>query len=191
MVQLMLQRVPRRTIAAVDRAVAELLAPLTESRRAHSVAVGRRMESVVHLLPANLRRDAVIAAYLHDVGYGHPDLGFHPIDGARLLRSLGYSPVVCHMVAFHTAAEVEAEVRGLDAGVFDEFQLSGVAGLEKADDFLWWSDLSTGPNGDDFTVDERLAEISRRYEPGNVVRTAIAKAEPRLRAAAQRASGSM
>ncbi len=149
------------------------------------------MESVVHLLPTSLRGDAVTAAYLHDVGYGHPDLGFHPIDGARLLRSLGYSPVVCHMVAFHTAAEVEAAARGLDAGIFDEFQLSGIAGLEKADDFLWWSDLSTGPNGDDFTVDERLAEISRRYEPGNVVHTAIMKAEPRLRAAAQRASGSM
>ncbi|MFI1465452.1 HD domain-containing protein [Nocardia carnea] len=175
----------------MNPAVTELLAPLTESRRAHSVAVGRRMESVAELLPADLCGDAVLAAYLHDVGYGHPDLGFHPIDGARLLKSLGYSPIVCHMVAFHTAAEVEAAVRGLDAGIFDEFQLSGVAGLGKAEDFLWWSDLSTGPNGEDFTVDERLAEIVRRYEPDSVVHTAITRAEPRLRAAAQRASGSM
>ncbi|NEW25460.1 HD domain-containing protein [Nocardia cyriacigeorgica] len=175
----------------MNRAVAELLAPLAESRRTHSVAVGRRMASVAKLLPGDLRGDAVTAAYLHDVGYGHPDLGFHPIDGARLLRSLGYSPVVCHLVAFHTAAEVEAEVRGLDSAIFDEFQLSGVAGLEKAEDFLWWSDLSTGPNGEDFTVDERLAEILERYEPGDIVHTAITKAEPRLRAAAQRASGSM
>ncbi|MFE3443571.1 HD domain-containing protein [Nocardia sp. NPDC059180] len=175
----------------MNLAVGDLLAPLTESRRAHSLAVGRRMESVAGLLPPDLRGDAVTAAYLHDVGYGHPDLGFHPIDGARLLRSLGYSPVVCHLVAFHTAAEVEAEVRGLDAGIFDEFQLSGVAGLEKAEDFLWWSDLSTGPNGEDFTVDERLDEILRRYEPGNVVHSAITKAEPRLRAVAQRVSGSM
>lgn len=178
-------------MAAVNRAVADLLAPLTESRRAHSVAVGRRMESVEKLLPADLREDAVTAAYLHDVGYRHPDLGFHPIDGARLLRALGYSPVVCHLVAFHTAAEIEAEMRGLDAGVFDEFQLSGVAGLEKAEDFLWWADLSIGPNGEDFTVDERLNEILRRYEPGSVVHTAITKAEPRLRAAAQRATGSI
>lgn len=180
-----------RTIAAVNPAVADLLAPLTESRRAHSVAVGLRMQSIAKLLPGDLRRDAVTAAYLHDVGYAHPDLGFHPVDGARLLRSLGYSPVVCHLVAFHTAAEVEAGVRGLDAGVFDEFRISGVAGLEKVGDFLWWSDLSTGPNGEDFTVDERLAEILRRYEPGSVVHTAITKAEPLLRAAAQRASGSM
>ncbi|MFR9752587.1 HD domain-containing protein [Nocardia sp. 004] len=175
----------------MNQAMAELLAPLTESRRAHSIAVGRRMETVAELLPAELRADAVIAAYLHDVGYGHPDLGFHPIDGARLLQTLGYSRVVCHMVAFHTAAEVEAGVRGLNAAVFDDFRLTGVAELDKADDFLWWSDLSTGPNGQDFTVDERLAEILRRYEPGSIVHTAITQAEPRLRAAAQRASGSM
>lgn len=149
------------------------------------------MESITKLLPADLRGDAVTAAYLHDVGYGHPDLGFHPIDGARLLRSLGYSPVVCHMVAFHTAAEVEAGVRGLGVDIFDEFRLPDVTGLDKAADFLWWSDLSTGPNGEDFTVDERLAEILRRYAPGSAVHTAITKAEPRLRAAAQRVSGSI
>lgn len=180
-----------RTMAAVDDAMAELLKPLTDSRRAHSIAVGRRMESAANLLPDHLRADAVKAAYLHDVGYGHPDLGFHPIDGARLLRSRGYSPVVCHVVAFHTAAEVEAEVRGLDPSVFEEFRLSDVAGLDVVDDFMWWADLSTGPNGEDFTVDQRLREILRRYEPGSIVHTAITQAEPRLRLAVQRASGSM
>ncbi|WP_280215361.1 HD domain-containing protein [Nocardia cyriacigeorgica] len=175
----------------MNQVVADLLAPLTESRRTHSVAVGQRMESIAKLLPADLRGDAVTAAYLHDVGYGHPDLGFHPIDGARLLRSLGYSPVVCHMVAFHTAAEVEAGVRGLGTDIFDEFRLPNRAGLDKAADFLWWADLSTGPNGEDFTVDERLAEILWRYEPGSAVHTAITKAEPRLRAAVQRVSGSI
>ncbi|MGW4330802.1 HD domain-containing protein [Nocardia sp. NPDC004573] len=175
----------------MNEAMADLLSPLTESRRAHSIAVGRRMESVAGLLPTELRADAIMAAYLHDVGYGYPDLGFHPIDGARLLRSLGYSLVVCHLVAFHTAAEVEADVRGLDVGLFEEFRLVGITGLDAADDFMWWADLSTGPNGEDFTVDERLAEILRRYEPGSVVHTAITRAEPRLRMAAQRASGSM
>ncbi len=149
------------------------------------------MESVAELLPEHLRADAVTAAYLHDVGYGHVDTGFHPIDGARLLRSLGYSAVVCHIVAFHTAAVVEADVRGLDPRAFDEFELEGVPGLDLADDFMWWADLSTGPSGQDFTVDERISEILSRYEPGSVVHTAISRAEPRLRAAAQRAAGSM
>ncbi|MBO0856180.1 MAG: HD domain-containing protein [Nocardia sp.] len=175
----------------MNDAVIALLEPLTESRRAHSIAVGQRMASVAEHLPAELRADAVTAAYLHDVGYGHRNLGFHPIDGARLLRSLGYSDVVCHVVAFHTAAEVEASVRGLDAGVFEEFALDGIAGLDMVDDFMWWADLHTGPNGEDFTVDQRLSEILRRYEPGSIVHTAITKAEPRLRRAVQRASGSM
>lgn len=105
----------------MNDAVTELLSALTESRRAHSIAVGQRMEGVAALLPTELRADAITAAYLHDVGYGHPDTGFHPIDGARLLRSQGYSHVVCHMVAFHTAAEVEAEVRGLSRKLLDDF----------------------------------------------------------------------
>ncbi|MFD4404360.1 HD domain-containing protein [Nocardia sp. NPDC058499] len=175
----------------MNEAMADLLAPLTESRRAHSIAVGRRMETVAERLPVELRGDAITAAYLHDVGYGYPNTGFHPIDGAQLLQSLDYSPVVCHMVAFHTAAEVEADVRELDASLFDEFRVTEVAGLDKADDLLWWADLSTGPNGEQFSVDERLAEILERYEPGSVVHTAITRAEPWLRAAAQRASGSM
>jgi hypothetical protein len=172
----------------VNEAIAELLSGLTESRRAHSIAVGQRMSEVSTLLPVELRADAVTAAYLHDVGYGHPELGFHPIDGARLLRSLDYSPLVCHMVAFHTAAEVEARVRGLDAQVFDEYRLIDVVGLELADDLMWWADLSTGPKGEAFTVVQRLDEILTRYEPGSVVHTAISEAAPQLREAVRRAS---
>lgn len=186
-----LREIPGVAWAAVNDAMTELLSALTESRRAHSIAVGRRMEGVAAHLSAELRADAIAAAYLHDVGYGHPDIGFHPIDGARLLRSRGYSQVVCHMVAFHTAAEVEAKVRGLDSELFDDFRLVGIPGLDKANDFLWWSDLSTGPNGEPFTVDRRLEEILERYEPGSVVHTAITQASPQLKTAAQRASGSM
>lgn len=178
-------------MTAVNEAVGELLSPLTEARRAHSLAVGRRMESVVSHLPVELRTDAVTAAYLHDVGYGHPDLGFHPIDGARFLRSRGYSLAVCHMVAFHTAAQTEAAVRGLDEQIFDEFRSAGVEGMHAADDFLWWADLCTGPRGEVFTLDERLSEILQRYEPGSIVYTAITRAEVQLRQAFQRVSGSI
>lgn len=178
-------------MGTVDDAMMKLLAPLTDSRRAHSLAVGRRMESVADQLPEHLRSDAIDAAYLHDIGYGHPVTGFHPIDGARLLRSLGYSAVVCHLVAFHTAAVVEAEVRGIDLAAFDEFRLDGVADLDRADDFMWWADLSTGPSGESFSVDERINEILTRYEPGSIVHTAISRSAPLLRAAVQRVSGSM
>ncbi|MDR7166916.1 putative nucleotidyltransferase with HDIG domain [Nocardia kruczakiae] len=175
----------------MDDAMLMLLDPLTEARRAHSIAVGRRMESLAGRLPSVLRADAIAAAYLHDVGYGHPDVGFHPVDGARLLRSRGYSAVVCHIVAFHTAAEVEADVRGLEPSMFEPFALHDVPGLRIADDLMWWADLSVGPNGETMTVDQRLSEILSRYEAGSVVHTAITRAEPLLREAVQRVSGSM
>ncbi|MFC9436747.1 HD domain-containing protein [Nocardia sp. NPDC057030] len=175
----------------MDAAITELLTPLTESRRAHSIAVGRRMESVAHLLPEELRQEAITAAYLHDVGYGHPETRFHPIDGANLLQSLGYSSVVCHVVAFHSASVIEADVRGFDLGVFDRFKVVDVPGIDMVDAFMWWADMTTGPNGETFTVDERLDEILRRYEPGSIVHTAISRAAPLIRSVVQRASGSM
>ncbi|WP_433196667.1 HD domain-containing protein [Nocardia sp. CA-107356] len=175
----------------MDAAIDELLASLTESRRVHSLAVGRRLESVAHMLPEHLRQDAITAAYLHDVGYGYPVTGFHPIDGANFLESLGYSPVVCHAVAFHSASVVEADVRGLDLAAFDRFKATNVDALDTVDAFVWWADMTTGPNGELLTVDERLDEILSRYEPGSTVHTAISRAEPLIRTMVQRASGSM
>ncbi|HKS48009.1 MAG TPA: HD domain-containing protein [Amycolatopsis sp.] len=60
----------------------------------------------------------VAVGVLHDVGYA-PDLvdtGFHPIDGARYLRSVGASERLVHLVAHHSCAAAEAELRGLSAG---------------------------------------------------------------------------
>ncbi|MCU1641194.1 MAG: hypothetical protein JWN03_1469 [Nocardia sp.] len=175
----------------MDAAIADLLAPLTDSRRAHTIEVGRKVEQVAGLVPASLREEAIIAAQLHDVGYGHPVTGFHPIDGARLLKARGYSPVVCHLVAFHSAAIVEAEVRKIDLSAFNEFFIDDVPGIDVAGDFVWWADMTTGPTGETLTVDERLADIRVRYSEGSIVRTAIDLSEPLLRGAVQRASGSM
>lgn len=166
----------------------ELLAPLTDSRRAHTIAVGRKVERIAELIPEHLRDETVTAAYLHDVGYGYPVLGFHPVDGARLLAERGYSTTTCHLVAFHSASTVEAEVRGIAPDVFDPFALEGISGLDGANDFVWWADMSTGPTGQPVTIDQRLADIRVRYEAGSIVRTAIDRAEPLLRAAVRRVS---
>lgn len=172
--------------------MAELLAPLTDSRRAHTVEVGRKVEQVAHLVPESLRAEVVTAAYLHDVGYGYPTSGFHPLDGAELLEARGYSHTVCHLVAFHSASTVEADVRGIDPKALDQFaMLDEVPGIDIANDLVWWADMTTGPTGETLTLDERLADIRVRYPEGTLVRTAIDRAEPLLRGAVQRASGSM
>ncbi|MFE3796956.1 HD domain-containing protein [Nocardia tengchongensis] len=176
----------------MDAATAELLVPLTDSRRAHTIAVGRKVERVAHLVPELLRAEVVTAAYLHDVGYGYPATGFHPLDGAELLAARGYSSTVCHLVAFHSASTVEADVRGIPQETLDQFTMStDVPGLDIASDLVWWADMTTGPTGETLTLDERLADIRVRYPEGTLVRTAIDRAEPLLRGAVQRASGSM
>ena len=167
-----------------------LLSALTEQRRAHSLGVGRKAELAQQLAPTHLREAVVTAAYLHDVGYGHVETGFHPIDGAMLLEELGYAPEVCHLVAYHSASVVEAHVRGLDPRIFDRFTVVN-DGLDTALDVLWWADMTTGPTGESLTVDERLAEIRSRYGPDDLVTTSIDRAEPLLVAAVHRVEGSM
>src|SRR4051794_3742051 len=52
----------------------------------------------------------VSAAWLHDVGYA-PEVfvtGFHPLDGARHLRSLRFRGPVPELVAHHSCARFEA-----------------------------------------------------------------------------------
>lgn len=180
-----------RRIASVNSEITDLLSPLTESRRAHSIEVGRKVQSVAEFLPEHLRDAATTSAYLHDVGYGYPVIGFHPIDGAVLLEKRGYSRAVCHIVAFHSASTVEATVRGIDLSVYSRFELSRVPHIDVASDFVWWADMTTGPTGQTVTFDERMDDIRERYESGSVVRTAIDQSEPLLRAAVQRVEGSI
>lgn len=60
-------------------------------------------------------RAVVCAAWLHDVGYAESVsvTGFHPLDGGRLLQSLGAPMEIVCLVAYHSGAEFEAEQRGL------------------------------------------------------------------------------
>jgi HD superfamily phosphodiesterase len=62
----------------------DLLAALEEDRRAHSLAVGRKAEAAAAGIAPALRADLTVAAVLHDIGYGHVEIGFHALDGALL-----------------------------------------------------------------------------------------------------------
>jgi hypothetical protein len=168
----------------------DLLAALTANRRAHSLQVGRKARANVRSVAPRLRADLVVAATLHDIGYGHPTTGFHPLDGAQFLRGLGFSPVICHLVAYHSASTLEAEVRGIPSSEYEEFALDDEA-LKPAHAVLWWADMTTGPTGETVTVEDRLAEIESRYGAGDPVTEFIARARGVLLAAGQSPSGSM
>jgi hypothetical protein len=159
------------------------LARVLPTRWKHTQSVAERAEAVAIVEPGD--RDVLVAAaWLHDVGYAPAivRLGFHPLDGARYLRDLGASERLCGLVAHHSGAAIEAKLRGLDAFLGAEFprEQSAVA------DALWYADLTTGPGGEALTVEERLAEITDRYGPDDIVTQFVQFASPELVAAVRR-----
>lgn len=122
------------------------------------------------------------AAWLHDIGYSPAIVatGFHPLDGARYLRDVARADErLCRLVAHHTCAVIEAEERGLADDLSREF-------TPERDDLaqaLTYCDMTTSPDGGRVSVQERIAEIFRRYGDDHVVARSIRRAESRLIAA--------
>jgi putative nucleotidyltransferase with HDIG domain len=156
----------------------ELLADALPRRWAHSQGVGRKAESIAHLVGEDAEK-LVCAAWLHDVGYA-PDLvksGSHALDGARYLRDVAHADsTICRLVAHHSFAIVEAGRRGLAAELSEEFPI--VDGLLA--DAMVYCDMTTSPDGEPMDVERRLQDIAMRYEPGSVVADSIAEVGPRI-----------
>jgi len=125
----------------------------------------------------------VAAGLVHDIGYA-PDLaatGLHALDGARYLRDIEAPERLCALVAHHSAAYLEAELRGLADELAD-----WTDERTSLRDALWWADMTTSPDGEVVTFDERAAEIQQRYGPDDVVSTFIQLARPELAGAVER-----
>jgi hypothetical protein len=124
------------------------------------------------------------AAWLHDIGYA-PDVretGLHSLDGARWLLRHDFDVRLASLVAYHSCASHEADERGLGETLRAEFPQEESA----TSDALWFADMTTGPDGQDLTAEERLAEISERYGPDDPVTRFWQKAWPDLMAAVRR-----
>ncbi|WP_433375119.1 HD domain-containing protein [Actinoplanes sp. CA-142083] len=155
-----------------------LLAEPIPRRWFHSQGVGRKAESVAHLVGEDAEA-LVCAAWLHDVGYS-PDLvktGMHQLDGARYLRDVADADeLVCRLVAHHSCSIIEARNRGLLDQLEDEFP--AVGGV--ASDAITYADMTTSPVGKPVDVEDRLAEIIARYGDGDLVAESIREASPRI-----------
>lgn len=161
----------------------EHLAGVLPRRWAHVRGVARRTRVVAPLLSAEDGELLVSAALLHDIGYA-PGLvvtGFHPLDGARFLRGIGASDRLVNLVAHHSCATLEAELRALSHELA-EFEDEETV----LRDALWWADMTTTPDGDKTTVVERAAEIQSRYGPDDLVSQFIRRALEDLSAAVER-----
>jgi hypothetical protein len=148
----------------------------------HVRGVARRAQQVSQALDEDDRPYLVAAAWLHDIGYA-PRLAataFHPLDGARHLRTLGQQRLA-RLVAYHSSARWEAEALGLS----DE-----LAAFPREDsptaDALTYCDMTTSPTGERITMAGRLAEIAARYGAEHLVVQCLRRAYGYLAAAVDR-----
>jgi HD domain len=171
------------TESAEDIARTLLEEPLPR-RWAHVQGVAAAARTLTPILGGNADL-LTAAALLHDIGYAPSleDSGFHPLDGARYLRVVEHADnLLCRLVAHHSCAIIEAEEQGLAADLAREFKPAPRA----LSDALIYCDMTTGPDGQHMTVEQRLADIRSRYGPSHPVTRALARSEPQLAAAADR-----
>ncbi len=153
-------------------------------RLAHSLQTGAQARSVAATVSAADRDLLVSAALLHDIGYS-PMLcqtGFHPVDGAAFLTTMGAPSRLAALVAHHSESRMLAEAAGL-LGALSRFprEIGAVA------DALTYADMTAGPKGDPMSVPDRLADIAARHAHDDPkLLAARAARAPRLIAAAQR-----
>jgi len=134
----------------------------------HVVGVSRRGREVFGpVLDDSTTSLLEVAGLLHDIGYSSrlQDTGFHPIDGARYLRSIGYDRRVVNLVAHHSFAYHKAQFRGLGPVLVDEFPKDP----DVPHDELCFLDLTTSPSGGFVTVEDRLVDIQSRYGHGSAM----------------------
>lgn len=160
-----------------------LLGEQLPQRWAHVQGVADRAAVAAPLFGDMAGQVLVAAGVLHDVGYSPliARTGFHPLDGARHLRELQADGRLVALVAHHSCAYREAELRGLSAELTE-----WVDEETPLRDALWWADMTTSPDGVVVSFDERLKEIQDRYGPEDLVTFFIRQAEPELRGAVER-----
>lgn len=162
----------------------EKLSEAVPRRWAHAQGVVRRAEVVT----PHLGDDGELllaAAAVHDLGFA-PDaaaigVGFPAIDAARYLEKLGAPRRLAHLVAHSAYSALEGSLRGFSAE-YEEFEDERTP----LRDALWYCCLTTGPDGEPMTLDERISEWSVRYVDDDVISRYAELAPPELRAALAR-----
>lgn len=163
--------------ASWPASTAETLLVADEQRWRHTLGVVGRAGELRSVLTAGDYEALIDAAYLHDIGYagGVAATGFHPLDGARWVRTTG-NERLAGLVAFHSAAREEAEERG-HAQVLAEFS-DEQSLVSRA---LTYCDVTTGPDGSPVTLEERLLELVGRRGEDDPSVCAMRRALPRLK----------
>lgn len=156
--------------------------PILE-RWLHTQGVAQRAGEVAVAVPEADRPLLIAAAWLHDIGYSPVirQTGFHPLDGALQLRTLGWDPRLVALVAHHSGARFVPVERGF-ADMMAEFEFED----SLVSDALTYADQTVGPAGRRMTVTYRIAEAIARHGPDSPNARARVDRVPYLLAVADR-----
>lgn len=103
------------------------------------------------------------AAIYHDIGYAKQwDItGFHPVDGAMAARSHGLDETIAQAILYHSGSWKEAQLMCPDLRDYYASEcLMMDTPLNRA---LCYCDMHTGPQGQSFSLDERLDDVRIRH----------------------------
>lgn len=118
---------------------------ISEDRQNHIMAVARKMHDIVSANPGRFEitaEDAFLLGYLHDVGYEFcGNQSVHSIIGEHILVRNRYKYAL--EVGYHGVPQTKYSSEAL--------------GL------LNYADMTTGPAGQNMTIQERIDDISARY----------------------------
>jgi hypothetical protein len=127
----------------------------------HSRGAARRARQFAAAVPPSDQDLLVSAAWLHDIGYAADvqSTGFHPLDGALHLESVG-QPVLAALVAHHSGARYVAVERRLSEALarFPFVQ-------DRLTDALTAADQTVDQVGLPITVHERIRDMLVRHGP--------------------------
>jgi hypothetical protein len=153
-------RLPAPEIVA---AAADLTRHMRGSQTTHTQRSRRSTRRIFH----PHRRPAVRTAFSrrclgtrHRYAPALRDTGFHPIDSARYLQSIGWPPALCNLVAHHSGARFVARVLKLDREL-NAYPFS----QDAVSDALTVADQTIGPRGEQVTVGERMSDMLHRHGP--------------------------
>jgi hypothetical protein len=164
--------------------LAEIHLSAVPRRWLHAQGVVRRAEGVAPHLGDD--GDLLLAAAaVHDLGFGAEPaalgVGFPAVDAARYLDKQGAPRRLAHLVAHSAYSALEGSLRGFEAE-YAEFEDERTP----LRDALWYCCLTTGPDGEPLTLEERISEWSIRYAGDTVIARYAELAPPELRAAVAR-----
>jgi putative nucleotidyltransferase with HDIG domain len=173
---------PRTPAPPSARRTAVRLLQADQRRLHHSGAVAARAQALSITVPVADAELLVAAAWLHDIGYAPAikDSGFHPLDGARYLKSAGWGADVCALVAHHSGARYVAALRGLSSEPAEFAYHPGPVA-----DALTIADQTTAASLP-VTIDDRMRDMLHRHGPDSPNSRAHHDREPYIRAAAAR-----